>query len=349
MNPPDLSTAPNDARGRRGRPLALGFLGVGWIGLHRLQAIQATGLAQDIIVVDPSDAQRAKAAALIPSSRSAPDLAALLACDLDGVVIATPSALHAPQCVAALSKGLAVFCQKPLGRSADEVAGVVDAARRANRLLAVDLSYRRTEGMQRLCDIVKAGGLGRVYAIDLVFHNAYGPDKDWFFDASRSGGGCVMDLGVHLIDLALNLLDYPKVESVSSSLWCGGEPLDRVRARRAEAVEDYAVATLILEGDVVVRLACSWTLHAGRPAEIAVAVYGVLAGARFCNLDGSFYDFTLELNRGAEREVLTAPPEDWGGRAAAEWARRLAFGEGFDAATETLTDVARVIDRIYQP
>jgi predicted dehydrogenase len=58
------------------------------------------------------------------------------------VVIATPSALHAEQSIAALTSGAAVFCQKPLGRTADEVRQVVDAARTADRLLAVDLSYR---------------------------------------------------------------------------------------------------------------------------------------------------------------------------------------------------------------
>jgi predicted dehydrogenase len=48
-----------------------------------------------------------------------------------------------------------------------------------------------------------------VFAVDLVFHNAYGPDKPWFYDPELSGGGCVMDLGVHLVDLALWSLDFP--------------------------------------------------------------------------------------------------------------------------------------------
>src|SRR5262252_8142631 len=104
------------------------------------------------------------------------------------------------------------------------------------------------------------GKLGRIYAADLVFHNAYGPDKAWFYDTALSGGGCVMDLGVHLVDLALWVLDFPAVGEVSARLFAGGEPLNG----RADRVEDYAVATLELESGAAVRIACSWRLHAGR-------------------------------------------------------------------------------------
>src|SRR5690606_16375961 len=177
----------------------------------------------------------------------------LLALDLDGVVIATPSAMHAEQATAALDRGFAVFCQKPLGRNAPETRAIVDAARRADRLLGVDFSYRFTEGLRAVRRLVRGGELGRVFAADVVFHNAYGPDKDWFYDRARSGGGCVIDLGIHLVDAALWLLDFPEVTVVTSQLFAGGQPLPP----GAEAIEDYAIATLTLETGAVVRLACS--------------------------------------------------------------------------------------------
>ena len=65
------------------------------------------------------------------------------------------------------------------------------------------------------------------------------------------------------------------------------------------------------------------------------------------NVDGSFYDFIAERYRGTARETLAAPPDAWGGRAAADWATRLAAGERFDPGRERLVDVARVLDRIY--
>ncbi|HLL45827.1 MAG TPA: Gfo/Idh/MocA family oxidoreductase, partial [Longimicrobiaceae bacterium] len=186
----------------------LGFLGVGWIGRHRMEAIVNTGAAGVAAIADPSPEMAAEAGKLAPGAEVVGSLDELLDAGVDGVVIATPSALHAEQSIRALRRGAAVFCQKPLGRTAAEARGVVDAARAADRLLEVDLSYRFTEGMRRIRDAVRSGALGRVFAADLVFHNAYGPDKPWFYDRSLSGGGCVMDLGVHLVDLALWVLDF---------------------------------------------------------------------------------------------------------------------------------------------
>jgi predicted dehydrogenase len=259
------------------------------------------------------------------------------------VVIATPSALHAEQAIAALEAGAAVFCQKPLGRTAAEAQAVVEAARAADRLLGVDLSYRFTEGMRRIRELIAAGELGRIFAVDLAFHNAYGPDKPWFYDPALSGGGCMMDLGVHLADLALWALGFPEVAKVSSQLLAGGAPL----AGHKIQVEDYASATLELATGTVVRFACSWRLQAGCDAVISAAFYGTEGGAALRNVGGSFYDFVAERYRGTARETLALPPDAWGGRAAADWAIRLAAGARFDPEAWRLVDVARVLDRIY--
>ncbi|HEV7415357.1 MAG TPA: Gfo/Idh/MocA family oxidoreductase, partial [Tianweitania sediminis] len=189
----------------------VGFLGVGWIGRHRMQGILETGAVEIIAVADPSAEMAAQAAALVPQAVVGATIEDVLGQDLDGLVIATPSAQHASQAIQALERGVAVFCQKPLGRSAMEVQQVVEAARAADRLLGVDFSYRHTAGIQAIRSLVQAGELGAIRAIDLTFHNAYGPDKPWFYDRALSGGGCLMDLGVHLIDLALWVLDFPEV------------------------------------------------------------------------------------------------------------------------------------------
>jgi hypothetical protein len=96
-----------------------------------------------------------------------------------------------------------------------------------------------------------------------------------------------------------------------------------------------------------VQLACSWRLQAGQDAIISAAFYGTQGGAALRNVNGSFYDFTAERYRGTARETLSDPPDAWGGRAAADWARRLAAGERFAGDAERLVDVARVLDRIY--
>ncbi len=321
----------------------VGFLGVGWIGRHRLAAMTADGRIEAAAIADPDAASLRAAADLADGAVVADGLEGLLALDLDGLVIATPSALHADQAIAALDRGVAVFCQKPLGRTAAETRAVIDAARRADRLLGVDLSYRFTAAAQAIRARVRAGDLGPVFAADLVFHNAYGPDKPWFYDRALSGGGCVIDLGVHLVDLALWLLDFPRVTDVSSALFAGGERL----APGDPRVEDYAVASLALAGGAEIRLACSWNLHAGCDAVIEARLHGRDAGASLTNVAGSFYDFAAHLSRRQGRETLVTPPDDWGGRAAVDWARRLTQGEGFDPMAERLAKVSTVLDRIY--
>jgi predicted dehydrogenase len=299
----------------------LGFLGLGWIGRSRLDALERAGAGEVAAIADPA----------LPGALDSLD--ELLEHELDGVVIATPSALHAPQALAAIERGLAVFCQKPLARTAAETASVVEAARAADLLLGVDLSYRHVAAVRAAVDAVRAGSLGEVFAADLVFHNAYGPDKPWFYDPERSGGGCVIDLGLHLVDLAL---------------WAFGGEVVEVSARlRGEPVEEFAVAQLDLDSGAVVRLACSWNLSAGRDCVFEASFYGREGAALVRNVDGSFYDFRAELARGRARETLSEPPDDWGGRALVEWARRLGAGEGFDPASVELVRVAQAVDAIY--
>nr|WP_280742285.1 Gfo/Idh/MocA family oxidoreductase [Sphingomonas jejuensis] len=197
--------------------------------------------------------------------------------------------------------------------------------------------------MQAIADRIRSGGLGRPQLVELVFHNAYGPDKAWFYDPALSGGGCVMDLGVHLIDLALWTLGWPAVEEVRAHLFAGGAPL----GDRTDVVEDLATASLTLEGGTVVTLACSWRLHAGEEAAIAARFYGTDGGAGMSNVAGSFFDFEGHWHRGTAREVLSVPPDAWGGRAAVAWAERLASDPRYDPAADRYRDTARALDRIY--
>jgi predicted dehydrogenase len=207
------------------------------------------------------------------------------------------------------------------------VRAVVAAARRANVPLGVDLSYRHAAAFQAARGAV--GAIGEVFAAELCFHNAYGPDKPWFFDPDLAGGGCLIDLGIHLVDLAV---------------WIIGLDPDEVRGRLVGSpVETWASAELDH-----VHLACSWNLHAGCDAQIEARFFGTDGGVAVTNVDGSFYDFRCTRFTGRDSELLVVPPDDWPGRAAIDWARRVARGERFDAdAGDELVRVAEIIDRIY--
>jgi predicted dehydrogenase len=314
----------------------LGFLGVGWIGRSRMQALGEEGLAEVAAVADPQAEAVAAAAEAAPAAQRAESLEELLDHDLDGVVIATPSALHAEQAVAALERGLAVFCQKPLARDAEETRRVLAAARDANRLLGVDLSYRHVEALRAARRAVEAGEIGRLHSLDLAFHNAYGPDKPWFTDPELAGGGCLIDLGTHLIDLALWLTDAEEVAVETA----------RMLSLHGHEVEDQASAELAL-AEVRARLACSWFQPAGGECAFECTAWGSEGAVSVRNVGGSFYDFRAELWRGTSSEALVEPPDAWGGRAIAAWAGRLAVDRAYHPAVEELELLARTIDDVY--
>lgn len=322
----------------------LGFLGMGWIGRQRMQALADSRTATIAVVADPDPEARRLALAQAPDAVSAAGLEELLAQgDLDGLVIATPSGAHAAQATAALERGLAVFCQKPLTRTAEEARVLLEVARRVDRRLEVDFSYRYVTGVRQLRELVAAGALGEIFAVDLVFHNAYGPDKPWFYDIAQSGGGCLMDLGIHLVDLARWVTGSGGHHDMQASLYRQGVAM----ARPIAQVEDYASAQWRMDNGANVRMACSWRLPAGCDAVIEASFYGTAGGASLRNVGGSFLDFSVERFDGTSRQRIAQPPDAWGGRALVAWSQALAEGGRYDPGAAQLLEVARTVDAIY--
>lgn len=323
----------------------LGFIGVGWIGRNRLEAIAKENIADIKAVSDPNEQYADEVLQTVPQATVLPSLQEMVAADLDGIIIATPSALHASQSIQAINEGKAVFCQKPLGRNAAEVKNVVESAKAKNVLLGVDFSYRFTNGIKTLKQVLDSGELGTIYGVNLVFHNAYGPDKSWYFDPKLAGGGCVMDLGIHLVDLLVWLFDNPELNEVSSQLFSKGKVIDNID----EQVEDYAVAQLLINGNIAVQLACSWNLPAGVDAVIEASFYGTNGGVSFKNINGSFYDFVAERFYGTSRQTISTPGDAWGGKAAIDWAEQLAAkGNKFNPDAEQYIKSAEILDKIYK-
>lgn len=321
----------------------LGFVGLGWIGRQRLDALAGLGGIEVAALCDAEPARRQAAAEAYPGAEAAGDLEELLATPLDGVVLATPSGLHAAQAIACLERGVAVFCQKPLALNASDARAVVDAAERADRLLGVDFSYRYVAGMDELRSRLARDELGRVLAIELAFHNAYAPDKAWCADAALAGGGCLLDLGIHLVDLALWLVPGLEPRVATASRFAAGRAL-----RPGErAIEDLAYATLAGAGGEVVRLGCAWHAQTGADAVIELRLVATGGGAVWRNVDGSFYDFTLDLVRGTGRTRIAAPPDAWGPRALAAWAEGVARGGRYDPEARRFVAGAAVVDALY--
>jgi predicted dehydrogenase len=322
----------------------LGFVGLGWIGRKRLDAIAATGGVAVAALTDADTSRIADALQAYEDAEALPNLDALLDQDLDGVVIATPNGAHAEQVIACLKRGLPVFCQKPLATTAFDTQRVIEAARDADRLLATDYSYRHVQGMARLREIIHSGELGEVLSLDLVVHNAYGPSKQWCHDRKQAGGGCLLDLGVHLIDLALWLQRSAEMHVVSSRMFSQG------KARRAgsEDIEDLAYIELRQSNGAIVRIACSWHAHIGCDAIIRADLHAQRGGASWHNVNHSFVDFDLDVFHGAQRERIGSSRDDWGPGALTQWVERLRENPSFDASSWDILAGARLIEEAYK-
>ncbi|WP_116809157.1 Gfo/Idh/MocA family protein [Steroidobacter cummioxidans] len=327
-------------------PPRVGFVGLGWIGRKRLDALTADDAGSiDVAALVDSDADRLRAAARAhPGAATAPTVDPLFDADLDAVVIATPSGLHAHQVIACLEQGLAVFCQKPLATTLLDVHRALAAARASDRLLGIDFCYRHITGMPELRRRLMSGAIGEIIAIDLVFNNAYGPDQSWCRNRALAGGGCLLDLGVHLLDLALWVQCMPPIERVRSRLFAHGQPTQGCDGE----LEDLAYAEFVQANGAMVRLCCSWHAHIGQPAQIQMDITGTRGGASWCNVNGSFYDFDVHWLQGANREQLGASRDDWGTRALRAWLRQLAASNRFDVEAENIARSAALIEEVYR-
>lgn len=320
----------------------LGFAGLGWIGAQRMHVLADSGAADVAVLCEP-DANRlgAACAGLHRQPAACMSFEDLLEQPLDGVVIATPNVLHEPQVRAALERDLPVFCQKPLALSRPGTERLIALARRRRVPLGIDWSYRHLAGMGALRQRIRAGEIGAVFAAELCFHNAYGPAAAWYDDVTQSGGGCLLDLGCHLLDLCHWLIGLRDPVDVRARCFRRGARLEPP----VTECEDFVLASIEYAAGAQVRLACSWRASTGRGAVIGCRIFGTDGGAEISNVGGSFYDFEVALHRGPESELLGAPPDPWPGRALTKWTRRLRHRGGDDL--DGLSATADVIDRIY--
>ncbi len=191
--------------------LRVGIVGAGLIGGKRAHAIKTTGKGVLAAVADA----RTEAAGRLARAYGASalhDWRKLVARgDIDAVIVAVPNALAKRIVVSALRHGKHVLVEKPLGVNAKEAQVIVAEARKARRIVQVGFNHRFHSAMLKAREILQKGGIGKLFLIRARYGHGGRPgmEKEWRFDKKLSGGGELLDQGVHLIDLAR---------------WFGGEP-----------------------------------------------------------------------------------------------------------------------------
>lgn len=186
------------------RSIRVGIVGAGIIGAKRAHALKSTKQGTLVAIADV-DLARAQALARQYGVESAGEWKKFVARkDLDAIVIAVPNAFAAPIVLQALKNGKHVFCEKPFGINAKQSATMVQAARKAKKIVKVGFNHRFQAAVLKAHEIVEKGGIGKVLFIRSRYGHGgrKGMEKEWRFDKKISGGGELLDQGVHIVDLA---------------------------------------------------------------------------------------------------------------------------------------------------
>lgn len=210
--------------------------------------------------------------------------------DIQAVSIAAPNILHHPMTLAALKAGKHVLVEKPLARTAAEGQQMVDAARDAGLILAIAFNRRSRHDVILLHDYVASGALGRVYHAKAFWMRRAGIPGlgSWFTSKEAAGGGPLIDLGVHVLDMALWAMGNPTVNSVSAATYAELGPRGKglwegtrfsIAPDATYEVEDFATAFLRLDGGTTLQLDTSWAGYTGHTDEFGISLMGSEGGA----------------------------------------------------------------------
>ena len=271
-------------------PLRVGVIGLGYAGDRHLNAFTRLPNVEPVALAGLEEERLRELGARygVPNLyRSWEDLVARD--DLDVVSIGAPNHLHAPIAIGALEGGRHVLCEKPLARTGAEAEEIVRAARAADRAVHVAFTQRERGDVQALKRHVDEGNLGRVYHAKATWmrRNGIPGMGGWFTSKEMAGGGPLIDLGVHMIDMALYLMGEPEVESVSCATYAelgpqgrgGRVDLGLMRGDRPYEVEDLATAFIRLSGGATLNLEAGWAVYRESSDDFGVTLYGTDGGA----------------------------------------------------------------------
>lgn len=292
------------------KKVRVGVIGAGFIGPAHFRSFQAVKECELVAVCD-IDAGRAKEAGAkfgIPNVFT--DYREMLKGDLvDAVSVCTPNNCHMPQAIAALNAGKHVLCEKPLAMNAAQARKMVAAAKQAKRLLMTAQCMRYSGAAQSLKKMIDTGRFGDLYFGKAMLLRRSGIPKGWFQDMKQAGGGPLLDIGVHVLDLLWYLMGRPQPVSAFGVtfdyLGKSGQGMGNWGVGYAPAkfsVEDLASALIRFQNGAAISLEASWAAHTGDT--FLARVLGTKGGAQI------HPDFALyEMAGDAKLDVTPTPPQ----------------------------------------
>ena len=274
--------------------LRAGVVGLGWAGQQHMAAyadlpeVELVGLAG---LEEGPLAELGDQYGVAPEQRFRDWQDLVAHGQLDVISVAVPTTLHRPVVVAALDAGLHVLSEKPIAENGDAGQAMVEAAERNDRVLDISFNHRRRGDVKALKKVIDAGLLGNIYYAKAGWLRREGIPGlgSWFTRRATAGGGPLMDIGVHMLDMALYLLGEPAVRAVTAATYAEFGPRGRGASVAATMrktgmtegefdVEDLATAFLRLDGGGTLLLESSWAQWIPQD-QCYVTLYGSEGGA----------------------------------------------------------------------
>jgi len=219
----DLISGATDGSSYTGRPIGIGVIGTGGIAqavhLPAYKKLQDEGKVRIVALCDIKPEKLAEAAARFGPAQAYADYKDLLANpDVEAVDVCTPNFMHLPPVVAAFEAGKNVICEKPIALNGEQGAQMVAAAQKAGKKFQVGLNMRFGAGPQAIKRLADAGKFGDIYYARAQALRRRGvPTWGVFTEKDKQGGGPLIDIGVHILDMTLWLMGHPKPVAVSGT------------------------------------------------------------------------------------------------------------------------------------
>jgi predicted dehydrogenase len=277
-------------------PLNVGVVGLG-MGRHHIAGYQGHPGAKVVAIADIDENLLTE----IGDQYSIPNRyhsteAMLENENLDIISIVTPNKFHKELTIMAFESGCHVLCEKPMAMNAAEGREMLAASKAAGKRLMINFSYRFTEQSMALKRQVETGILGDIYFARTVWHRRRGIPKmgSWFMRKELSGGGPLIDLGVHRLDLALWLMGYPQPVWVMGNAYNSiGTSLGSQQGKIYD-VEDLAAGFIKFSNGASLVIEASWAANIAERELMETRLYGTMGGLVQRNVEET-YKFEAEI------------------------------------------------------
>ncbi len=255
---------------KNSKPLRVGIIGAG--GIARDQHIPGYQKVEGVEIAAVCDV-REDAARHIAQKHNIPnvyrDFRKMLRKEkLDAVSVCTPNAFHMDPTIAALRSGVHVLCEKPIALNARQGEAMCAEARKVKRILMVGLHMRFSPSAKMLKQFIQDGELGHIYyARAQALRRGGVPSWGVFIEKDKSGGGPLIDIGVHILDLALWLMGHPEPVSVTGNTYCYFGNREGVSNEWGKwdpkrfTVEDTGMGFVRFKNGMTLCLETSWKSH----------------------------------------------------------------------------------------